>query len=150
MKKNEAFERECGWFDEHGTYYYINKVMGVRIPEGMQVPKELLGKANGTEAMKKLIDKLLAEALEPEVEHVDEMTIKQIGEKTIRREKGEKQKFVPVGGTAFDPEMLKFVRRVFRDGRWFVDGSVLSSLYITLDDMAVAVLLPMRVKEEDE
>lgn len=139
-------EREYGWFDDGGSYYYMNRFMGFRFGAD-EIPEEYAGKPEATDVAKDILRKLLEEPVKFDTERVDVLTLKQIAERT---EKSDGMRYVKLGQSIFNPKYLKVVRRAFRDATWYVrpDKGSLSNLYLVdpNSSQVVGVLLPMRIQ----
>lgn len=145
-------EREYGWFDEEdGSYYYLNRFYGFRFqPEN--IPEDYRDKPEPTDVAKDMLKGLLGEPARFETERVEELTLKQIAERTESSGDGKsKMRYVRLGRSAFNPRYLKEIRRTFKDAMWYVrpDNGELSKLYIVdpYSSQVVGVLLPMRVQK---
>lgn len=156
-QKVNAFERQFGWFDLDGNYYYMNRVMIFKFPQGTEVPAELRSDTPGVEpgngTMQKMADNLLKGALEKDVEQVEALNLKQIGERTERGGEDGSMRYVSLRNTPFYPGYLKVIRRTLRDARWYVGSSkhngerfIPANLYAITDDGCCALLLPMRLQ----
>ena len=141
-------EREYCWTDDRGDYYYMNRFMGFRFPQGTEIPEEYKDKPEGFQAAKELLGRLFKETEQFDTKRVESLNIKQIGERTEKSESG-KTKYVKLSETAFNPNYLKTLRRVYKNADWYVrpDKEPLSNLYVvdpgTME--TVAVLMPMRI-----
>ena len=156
-QKENAFERQFGWFDLVGNYYYMNRVMIFKFAAGVEPPEEFRDTAPGVElgneTMQKMADNLLKGALEKDVEQVEALNMKQIGEQTERGGGDGSMRYVSLRNTPFDPRYLKVIRRTLRDAMWYVGSGkhngerfIPANLYAITDDGCGALLLPMRLK----
>lgn len=130
------------WTDDHGRFYLVDGVIAVRFnggkPEGFEEQT-----SNGTEYMQKMIDQMLKEPEKIDTVRIEELTLKQIAERTDKTTKR-----IQLGESAYNPKYIKLVRRLFRDAGWYVNPTKgnLSPLY-AIGDEGMAMVMPIRVVE---
>lgn len=141
-------EREYGWYDENGDYFYMNRFMGFRFLSGTDIPEEYRDKPDAPKAARDIVTGLLKETEKFDTELVESLTLKQIAERTEKSEIG-KLRYVRLGRTAYNPKFLKTIRRTFKDAMWYVrpDKGELSNLYIVdpYNKQTIGVLMPMKI-----
>ena len=148
-KAKETFDREYCWFDEYGNLYYLNAYMIFKFGSDREMPEyENKQAPSSIKIMQELADKMFKEVIDHDTVRVETLNIKQIGEHTEKTASG-KTRYVKFGESAFNPDYLKTIRRLYKDAFWYIrpDKGVLSNLYVVDPDSmdVVAVLLPMRV-----
>lgn len=141
-------EREYGWYDDYGNYFYMCRFFGFKFPQGTEIPDAYKDKPEGLQAAKEILNKLLKETEQFDTQKVESLTLKQIDERAEKSESS-KQKYVRLGQSAYNPNYLKTLRRTYKDAEWYVrpDKGQLSSLYLVdpYTKETVAVLMPMRI-----